>query len=111
MAKHRASEFDTRINIQYKTDSRNEFNEKVKTWKDLTTLWAKQLSGSGDEKVQGGIDQNYKQKKFLIRHYPVIDEAMRIILDNKVYNITNVEKLEKRRYQEITCEQTAEKPA
>jgi SPP1 family predicted phage head-tail adaptor len=79
-----------RIKVLQLKNSENEVGEIVKDWTELKKLWAekKQLKGENPTyQDREGVKYTYR---FKVRYTPDIDEDMRIIYDNIIYDIKHI---------------------
>jgi len=97
------------ILVQSQNTVRNQFNEKQCNWAVFARMEADLIQNSGEVKLKSGVDKNYKKFTFLVRHYPRIDEKMRIVFRNKIYKIENVDIDTNPNFQRINCEESMEK--
>ena len=67
----------------------NGFEEEV--WKDYKTVWAKVSNLSGREFYQAATVHAEKTVKFMIRYVNDIDESMRILFNQTLYDITAID--------------------
>lgn len=67
----------------------NGFEEEM--WKDYKTVWAKVSNLSGREFYQAATVHAEKTVKFMIRYINGIDESMRILFNQTLYDITTID--------------------
>lgn len=80
----------------------NENGFEVETWQEYRTVWASVSNLSGREYYQAAAVQEEKTIKFLIRYIEDIDTLMKILFNDKQYNITSIDNMKyKNKYIEI----------
>ena len=79
-----------RISIQKLKKCKNELNQTTKEWFNYDTCWASkvQLKGINDNS-QGKLGTEYTYR-FKVRYRNDLDESMRILFDNVVYDIVSI---------------------
>jgi len=91
-----------RITFQKLTTLVNENGFEEEAWQDYKTIWASVSNLSGREYYQAAAIQAEKTVKFLIRHITDVDTDMRILFDDKQYNITSIDNIKyENKYLEI----------
>lgn len=88
--------FKERIIIQTYTDAKQANGEVIRSWATLRTLWAQYKSLGGNEAFQSDEKTAQRTAEFWIRYQgnTDINEAMRLIWDNQVFNIISINKNE-----------------
>lgn len=79
-----------RITFQKLTTLINENGFEEEIWQDYKTVWASVSNLFGREYYQAAAIQAEKTVKFLIRYIEGIDTDMRILFNDKQYNITSI---------------------
>lgn len=88
-----AGELDRRITIQRYTTTTNDFNEEVKAWSDLTTIWAMRHDMSSAEKFSAGQVNATLATRFKVRSSSTtrgVTANDRISYDGGLFDITGV---------------------
>ena len=80
-----------RITIQNFTTTINENGFEEQAWVDYKTIWSSVSNLFGREYFSAMAVQAEKTIKFTIRYTKDIDESMRIVFQNKIYNITFID--------------------
>lgn len=80
-----------RITIQKFTLTINENGFEEEDWVDYKTIWSAVSNLFGREYFSAMAVQAEKTIKFTIRYTKDIDESMRIVFQNKIYNITFID--------------------
>lgn len=95
-------ELKHRITFLKPTITVNENGFETEEFIVLKTVWASVANLSGREYYEAAAVQKENTVKFKIRAIPDIDESMRIIFQDKDYNITATDNIKyKNRYMEI----------
>lgn len=84
-------ELNRRIKIQTLTSTVNVNGFAVENWTDLKTVWAKIQNLHGSEFFQAQQVNSKATCKFTIRYVKDLDTSMRIVYENKNYNILYVD--------------------
>lgn len=82
-----------RITFQRLVTTINENGFEVEVWEGYKTVWASVANLSGREYYETAAIQTEKTVKLVIRHIEDIDTAMRIIFNNKQYNIIYIDNI------------------
>lgn len=94
-----------RIIIQKKSLTVNEEGYQVEAWVDVISLWAGIKNLHGSEFFQAQAVNSNVTCKMTIRYTKNIDTSMRIVYDNKYYNILYLDDInESHKFIEIMCE-------
>ena len=91
----RSARFDRQIIIESFTESLNEANEAIKTWRTFAMPWAKKTDTGGSERFNGAIVA-VMATNFEIRFIPGVTEKMRIKYDGGVYSILGIVEIGRR---------------
>ncbi len=95
-------ELKHRITFLKPTITVNENGFETEEFIALKTVWASAANLSGREYFEAAAVQKENTIKFKIRAIPDIDESMRIVFQDKDYNITAIDNIKyKNRYIEI----------
>ena len=87
----RISDFRHRITIQYPDGyEKNEEGIVVPKWADLATVWAAFEPLRSREFFEAAAVNAENTVRFFIRYMPGITQEMRILFDDRVFNITAV---------------------
>lgn len=91
-----------RITLQRLTTTTNENGFEVEAWEDFKTVWASITNLHGREYFEAAAVQRENTVKFTIRYTKGIDTSMRILFQEKQYNITAIDNIKyKNEYMEI----------
>jgi SPP1 family predicted phage head-tail adaptor len=92
---------------QYTMTTDSNTGEKLQSWSTYSTPWARIQEGeSGSETVDADRREHKQTVTFTLRHDSGINPKMRIVWENKYYNIINIADLERRMYLKIQTELT-----
>lgn len=80
-----------RIAFQQLVTEVNENGFEAEVWESKIIVWASISNLSGREYYQAVAIQGEKTVKFLIRYIAEIDNSMRILFRDKIYNITYID--------------------
>lgn len=98
----RTEEFKHKITFQKLSITTNENGFEVEEWQDFITCWAKVENLRGREFFAAEAVQAEKTVKFTIRYLQDLTEDMRILFEDKQYNITFIDNIQYRnKYIEI----------
>jgi SPP1 family predicted phage head-tail adaptor len=90
---------------QFSTTTDSNTGEKLQSWSTYSTPWARIQEGeSGSENVDSDRREAKQTVTFTMRYDSGINPKMRIVWENKYYNIINVADLERRMYLKIQTE-------
>lgn len=90
---------------QFTTTTDSNTGEKLQSWSTYSTPWARiQESESGSESVDSDRREAKQTVTFSMRYDSGINPKMRIVWENKYYNIINIADLERRMYLRIQTE-------
>jgi SPP1 family predicted phage head-tail adaptor len=106
-----AGELDRRITIQRATVTRNEFNEPIESWGDLTTVWAKRRDASAAEAYRAQEVGAEITARFTVRWSMIaatVNPSDRLSFEGKLYNITAVRDVGRKQWREIDAVARAE---
>ena len=91
-----------RMTFQKPVISTNENGFEIETFENYKTVWSKVSNLSGREYFEAAAVQKEKTVKFLIRAGVDIDETLRILFNDKIYNIIFIDNINyKNKYIEI----------
>src|SRR3989304_3443208 len=83
--------FDTRLNIEQSTISKNAIGEQVKSWSTFTTLWGKANYKSGGEGAESEQKVGSAVIEFITHNYAGITQEMRGFLGGEYWDILRVD--------------------
>lgn len=103
-----AGKLDRRTTVQRFTSTRNDLNEEVRTWADLTTVWAQRRDASDGERFAADQVGSYLMTRFVVRSSSVtraVTPVDRIEYDGTLWNIKGVKETiqGRNRFIEITA--------
>lgn len=102
-----AGKLDRRITLQRFTETRDEYNEPVKTWVTLATRWASYEPIRDGEKFSASETMAGLSARFVIRYSAAVadlDPKDRLVFKGVIYEIVGVKETEGRNVGlEITC--------
>jgi SPP1 family predicted phage head-tail adaptor len=79
-----------RINIQRPVITNDSLGQEEIIWEDSKLLWCMIKTTQGREYFAAASTQNEKTTRFIVRYTTGIDESMRIVHKDKVYEIESV---------------------
>jgi SPP1 family predicted phage head-tail adaptor len=88
---------DQRIIIQEGTTSKDEYNQDVETWATFATVWAEVKDSPGNEQYQADQLTAVRTTWFNVRYLDGLAEKMRILYDDRYYNIKSIERPDRKR--------------
>jgi SPP1 family predicted phage head-tail adaptor len=88
-----ASDLRHRITFQKFTTVVNENGFETEAWEDYKTVWASVSNLTGREYYQAAEVQAEKTVKFMIRYLSSLTTDMRILFQEKQYNITSIDNI------------------
>ena len=90
---------------QFTTTTDSNTGEKLQSWSTYSTPWSRIQEGeSGSETVDADRREAKQTVTFTMRYDSGINPKMRIVWENKYYNIINIADLERRMYLKIQTE-------
>lgn len=94
---------DQRIIIQESTNSTDEYNSPVVTWSTFATVWAKVTDSSPGSSERYESDQltAVRTTTFNIRYLEGVKEKMRILYDDRFYDIEYIGRPDRKRSLEL----------
>lgn len=92
---------DTRVIIKHEVITKDIYNQDVKTWQVLSTVWSKMDDKGGSEGYQADQLTAVRNTTFTIRFLSTVTEKMRIILDARIYEIVSMNRPDRRRTLEL----------
>ena len=95
---------DRRIVIEQSTETTDSYNQAIKTWSILATVWAQVEDKSGSEGYQAEQLTTVRSTVFTIRYKAGIEERMRILYRNRYYDIHSIKAPDRDRTLELTTE-------
>lgn len=98
----RTEELNHKITFQKLTTCTNENGFEIEQWEDFITCWTKAQNLQVREYFAAAAVQAEKTVKFTIRYLSSITSDMRILFEDKQYNINAIDNIKyKNRYIEI----------
>lgn len=84
---------DRRIEIQEPAITRDSFGGETVAWVNFATVWAEYTQTAADERFQNEANRELatRRARFRIRHRPGIDERMRVVYDERAFNIKGIQ--------------------
>lgn len=104
--------FDRRIKIERATESRDSFNNVIKTWGSLMTVWADKEDVRDSERIASMEVGAEITTRFRIEWYinlADLNPKDRIIYNDKIHNILAVKELGRKQGMEITATTRSDK--
>ncbi len=92
----RAGKLDQRINIEQNSPVQNSVGEQTDFWTTLATVWAEVVPLKGRETFNSDQVIAIADVRFRIRHREGLDNSMRIVYGDNVYNIHSILKIGRR---------------
>jgi SPP1 family predicted phage head-tail adaptor len=89
----RTEELKHKITFQKLTTTTNENGFQVEVWEDYLAVWAAVSNLIGREYFAAAAVQAEKTVKFTIRYLQGITDDMRILFEDKQYNITFIDNI------------------
>lgn len=86
----RAGRFDKVVKIQRQTTKANSYGGVVQSWEDLATIRASIEPLQGREFFSGAIQLGDTISRIRIRYRQDIDRTMRVVYQNRYFEITNI---------------------
>ena len=93
MIKVEIGELKHRITFQKFSSTFSENGFELQAWENYITVWAAVSNLHGKEYFAAAAVQAEKTVKFTIRHTSEINETMRILFNEKSYNITSIDNI------------------
>ena len=94
------------IEIQHRIESKNEFGEAEYTWEEFVKTWAEIKPITSKEFFSAQGVQNETTHRVIIRYITGIKPDMRIIFENRVFEITSIrDYFERHKFLEIMCKE------
>ena len=109
----RAGDLDRRIAIERFTEMRDPFNNPVKSWHELVTVWAAKTDVSDGERLAAQEVGAEISTRFRIRWSPQvsdIDPKDRVRFEGRIYDIAGVKETGRREGLEISAVARPETP-
>lgn len=99
-----AGRYNRKIALEAYTETRDEYGGVIESWVTELFTWASIRSHSPREVFQSDQTQNYKTTIFIIRYSANVDEKMRVVHEGKVYNISGLSGIGRRKELQIIAE-------
>lgn len=97
---------DRRITIQRATETRDDFNNVVKTWSTLKTVWAEKRDVSDSERISSQEVGADITTRFWIEWYRDLEDLNpkdQLVYNGNTYRITAVKEMGRKQGMEITA--------
>ena len=96
---------DQRIIIQVSTSTTDEFNAPTVTWSTFATVWASVADSSAGsyEKYESDQLTAVRNTMFNIRYLEGVKEKMRILYDDRFYDIEYIGRPDRKRSLDLRC--------
>lgn len=79
-----------RITLQYPADTVDDYGNAIDSWENLATVWGDIVPVSGREYLTANQATSETQYKIYIRYIENVNAKMRILYNNKVFEILAV---------------------
>ena len=101
-----AQRLDRIIEVQRRAVIRDSFGGEIETWAEVDTIWAAVNQTGADEafRNESNRDQATRDARMTIRWRDDIDETMRVIYDERAWDIRGIAELGFRRHLELLCQ-------
>ena len=109
-SKEQIGKLDRKITFQVKDTERNRANEPAEVgWNDYAVnVWARVDERSGNEQYRGDKEYAYTITTFTIRYRLGLKEGMRILFNNRIYDLLAILFDDRKRFMTITGESGGE---
>lgn len=98
--------FDKQISIQTQSDSRDAFNQKVSTWNNFATVWARLEPVSGREFISRSGEAAKATHKWRAWWIDGVKPSQRVVYGARVFDILHVTSpLGREQEMELICEE------
>jgi SPP1 family predicted phage head-tail adaptor len=107
-----AGDLDRRITIERFTETRDPFNNPVKSWAPLATVWASRADVSDSERLAAqeiGAEITTRFRIRWSRALSDVDPKDRVRFDGRLYDIVGVKEIARREGLEITTAARSER--
>lgn len=95
---------DEIITIQQRSISIDNAGQQIESWSDyLTSIFCDIKYGTATEKEDSGRITDFDVLIFFIRYDSGVDQTMRILYDNAVFDILSIKKVGRQRFLEISA--------
>lgn len=92
----RLGDMDRRVTLQRFTTTYDEYNEQIRTWMDLATVWAEVRQQGGREYLVAETIMADRRVVFFIRWFSGLTVLDRVRYDGLVHNIKEVREIGRR---------------
>lgn len=101
-----SAKLNTRLSLQLQSTTQDGAGQPIKTWTEVTKLWADVRYQRGLESIRAGADTSTKNVSVRIRHRAGVTAAMRLVhdADGTVYNIQSTLPGPRKEYIDLVCE-------
>lgn len=87
----RAGILKEKLDIYVNKETVTEYGSKHRNWEYLYSIRAAVRNNGGGRRIENNEILYSYSKEFIVRHYVVIDETMRLKYNNKMYRIISIE--------------------
>jgi SPP1 family predicted phage head-tail adaptor len=94
-------ELDRRITLRNPSTSTDAFGQSVRTYADVSSLWAKVEYKSGTEGEESNRLESVKRVEFLVRYNTAITEVSQISWDGDTFEVEVVLPMERKRFMHL----------
>jgi SPP1 family predicted phage head-tail adaptor len=94
-------ELDRRIMLRNPATATDSFGQSVRTYSNVSNIWAKVDFTSGLEKEDGNRLESIKRVEFLIRYNTAVTEISQISWDGDTFEIEAVLPMERKRFMHL----------
>lgn len=101
----RSGNLDRRVRLERGTETRDDFNGVVRTWREVCTVWGSKEDKSGSEAISAQELAAATTTIFVIRYSSKaagVTASWRAVCEGVTYNITGVRELGRREGIELT---------
>ena len=101
---YRIGSFDQRVLIQSVTETQAANGAVIQTWATYNTFWAQVTPAGGGENLSANQILPVSRAKFIFRYDSTINEKMRLVWNNRYYNIVSIDIVPRNRFLIIMAE-------
>lgn len=97
---------NSRLSLQLQSSTQDGAGQPIKTWTEVTKLWADLRYQRGLESIRAGSNTSTLQVSIRIRYRPGVTAAMRLVhdIDGTIYNIKAALPGPRKEYIDLVCE-------
>ena len=104
----KAGALDRRVTLRAKTTLNDDLGQPVDTWADVVTLWAEKTDLRGREFFAAQAVNAEIETRFRLRWRAGVTAALRLVCDDRDYDIVSVAELGRREGLELMCKARAD---